>query len=242
MPLAPGRPGPAPPAFRDRYEAGRTLASMLLDLKEAYPVVLALPRGGVPVGFEVAKALAAPLDLLLVRKLAVPGHPEESLGVAAEEGFSWIDERNVWKYQVPRSGLDEVFYHESQEVGREAARYRAGRPRIELRDRTVILVDDGAATGRSLQVAWQQVRQQAPARVVIAAAVMSSLSFRRLSELSAEVYAAIRPEVFQNVGVWFQNYDPVPVEEVEHLLHAVHELHDQGALPDRSQMLVTREA
>lgn len=219
------------PAFKDRYEAGRLLAAVVEHLRSRAPAVVALPRGGVPLGYEVAKVLQAPLDLLLVRKLAVPGHPEESLGVVAEGRLSWIDEGSVRRHHVSLGDVDELLYREMEEVERQAWAYRRGRPRLSLQGRTVLVVDDGVVTGRTGRFALEQVRKAKPEHVLFGAGVIAPRAYPELFRYTDGVYCPIVPGSFRSISEWYRNYDPVDDGEVERLLAAVHELHERGALP-----------
>jgi putative phosphoribosyl transferase len=231
MPVKTTKETPFAPAFADRHEAGRLLARMVGHLKESSPVVLALPRGGVPLGYEVAKELEAPLDLVLVRKIAVPGHPEESLGVVAEGGSTWIDEANVEKYHVHRGELDEMLLKEQEEVERQAWRYRQGRPRLDVQDRTVLVVDDGVATGRTARWAIEEVRKNRPAHVLLGVGVISPEAYPDLFRFTDGVYCPLLPASFGTIGGWYRTYEPVEDPEIEKMLNEIHHMHDQDALP-----------
>src|SRR4030088_1934290 len=154
--------------FRDRREAGRLLAEKLAVFANRPVVVLALPRGGVPVGYEVARALGAPLDVFLVRKLGVPGHEELAMGALATGGLRVINDKVVKALRIPDHVIETVVAREEKELARRERLYRGGRPFPDLRDRTVILVDDGLATGATMQAAVEALRQRQPARIVAA--------------------------------------------------------------------------
>lgn len=224
-------PSSLAPAFEDRYEAGRLLARMLMHLKERAPVLLALPRGGVPLAYEVAKAMEAPLDLLLVRKVAVPGHPEESLGIVSEGRGSWIDERNVEKFHVSMGELDSLLLKETEEVERQAWAYRRGRPHLEVEDRTVVVIDDGVASGRTAKYALEMVRKRSPRHVLLGAGVISPTAYAELFRITDGVYCPLLPATFHTIHEWFRDYSPVGDAQIEKMLDEVHHRHDEGALP-----------
>jgi predicted phosphoribosyltransferase len=169
-----------PPYFHDRNEAGRLLAEKLRAYA-SYPnlIVLALPRGGVPVGYEVARALGAPLDIFLVRKLGVPGYEELAMGAVASGGIRVLNEEVVRSLRIPEYVVDAVAAWEHQELARREHIYRGDRPEPDVRGRTVILVDDGLATGSTMLAAIQALRQQQPARIVIAVPTAPPLNVRR---------------------------------------------------------------
>jgi len=158
--------------FQDRHEAGRVLASRLMTYANRPDViVLALPRGGVPVGYEVARALNVPLDVFVVRKLGVPGHPELAMGAIASGGVRVLNEDVVRTLGIPEQLINAVTALEQQELERREREYRDGRPPLDVRRRTVILVDDGLATGSSMRVAAEALRAKQPARIVVAVPV-----------------------------------------------------------------------
>src|ERR671934_1339008 len=158
--------------FRDRRDAGRRLAELLRSYaNRADVLVLALPRGGVPVGYELARALGAPLDVFLVRKLGVPGHEELAMGAIASGGVRVLNEDVVWPLRIPAEVIDAVAAEELQELKRRERAYRGDRPSPQVRGKTVILIDDGLATGSTMRAAVAALRQQEPARIVVAGSV-----------------------------------------------------------------------
>lgn len=208
--------------FTDRRDAGRRLGAALLDQHlGADPVVLGLPRGGVPVAHEVAVALAAPLDVLVVRKVGVPGHDELAMGaVAAGDAVVLNDE------VVARAGVDEPELQQAIERERSAAaereqRYRRGRPPIPLGGRTAVLVDDGLATGASMRVAVLAVRRQDPEWVVVAVPVGTAGACAALGEDADEVFCVLQPRVLDGVGAWYVDFRPTDDDEVQRLLDSV---------------------
>ncbi len=208
-----------PPIFRDRREAGAALGDRLQHLRhQPNVIVLALPRGGVPVGHDVAAALDAPLDVFLVRKLGVPGHSELAMGAIASGGTRVVNQPVVDWYGLSPRVLDEVAQQEQVELERRERTYRNGRPPLQLRDRTVILVDDGLATGSTMKAAVQAVRSQSPARVVVAVPVGAPDTCRELGAMADEVVCAYAPEDFAAVGAWYEDFSPTTDEEVRDLL------------------------
>lgn len=215
-------------AFEDRKEAGRALAARL----RAYAgrsdvVVLALPRGGVPVAFPVAEALDAPLDLFLVRKLGTPGHRELAMGAIASGGIRVLNDEVVKWYGIPPHAIDAVARGEEQELMRREAAYREGRDGVPLEGRVVILVDDGLATGSTMMAAVKAVRQRNPARVIVAVPVGARDTCDALSTLADEVVCVRMPEPFSAVGQWYLDFNQTSDEEVRQLLRA----HARAAMP-----------
>ena len=210
--------------FKDRVEAGRQLAASLSNYTNRHDVVvLALPRGGVPVGFEVASALRAPLDVFLVRKLGVPGHPEFAMGAIASGGVRVVSEDIIDELGIPRTAVEQVAVRERLELERRDRLYRGDRQLPSLRGKTVILVDDGLATGATMEAAIEAVRVHQPSRVVVAAPVCATESAARLQRIADEVVCARTPEPFQAVGLWYERFDQTTDEEVIALLAKGHE-------------------
>ena len=216
----------APPApagtLRDRTEAGVRLAERVDRYRDERPVVIALPRGGVPVAFEIARRLRAPLDVLIVRKIGAPGNPEYGLGALVEDGTRYLDDRRVREAGYTRHDLDRTIATELEEVRRRAREYRRGRPPLEVQDRCVILVDDGVATGGTVRAAIRSVRSRHPRRLLVALGVCPPDTLRELRAEADEVVALIVPESFFAVGEWYSRFDQVSDAEVLRLL-------DQGA-------------
>jgi predicted phosphoribosyltransferase len=208
-------------AFEDRKAAGRTLAARLRKYAGRPDVlVLALPRGGVPVAFEVAEALAAPLDLFLVRKLGTPGHRELAMGAIASGGVRVLNDDVVRWYGITAAAVDAVAQEEQQELERREATYCEGREPAPLEGRVVILIDDGLATGSTMKAAVQAVRQRRPAQVVVAVPVGARETCDELSAVADEVVCARMPEPFSAVGQWYLDFDQTTDEEVRQLLRA----------------------
>jgi predicted phosphoribosyltransferase len=204
--------------FADRREAGRALARRLKPLHAQDPLVLALPRGGVPVGYEVARALDAPLDVFLVRKLGVPGHEELAMGAIASGGVMVVNRQIVEHLGVSAARLREVALREARELARRERAYRGGRPGQPMAGRAVILVDDGLATGSTMRAALRAIKSHRPARVIVAAPVGASPTVRELTTVADEVVCAATPDPFHAVGVWYGDYSETPDAEVLHLL------------------------
>lgn len=204
--------------FDDRVDAGRRLAGRLEDLRDAGPVVLGLPRGGVPVAFEVAHALGAPLDVILVRKLGVPYHRELGFGAIGEGGIRVISEDIMRMSRVDEDDLAEVQRAEEAELARQAERFRGGRPRIPLTGRTVIVVDDGIATGASASAACRVARAEGAARVVLAVPVAPPDAAERIGPEADELICLSTPPLFSAVGEWYRDFSQTADEEVVGLL------------------------
>ncbi|MFI1466338.1 phosphoribosyltransferase family protein [Streptomyces wuyuanensis] len=204
--------------FTDRVDAGQRLAGALGHLREADPVVLGLPRGGVPVAFQVARALGAPLDVIVVRKLGVPYHRELGFGAIGEGGVRVISDDIVRRGHVSEKDVASVERAEAAELTRQAERFRADRPRIGIRGRTVIVVDDGIATGATAAAACEVVRAQGAARVVLAAPVAPPDAVSWLRTEADEVVCLSTPRAFSAVGEWYQDFSQTPDEEVVALL------------------------
>jgi putative phosphoribosyl transferase len=208
-----------PPYFRDRSEAGRLLAEKLSTYRnDPNVIVLALPRGGVPVGYEVARALGAPFDIFLVRKLGVPGYEELAMGAVASGGVRVLNDNVVQTLRIPEYVIDAVAKWELQELARRERVYRGDRPEPDVKGRTVILVDDGLATGSTMLAAIQALRQQQPARIVIAVPTAPPETCEEMRAQADDVVCAITPEPFYSVGLWYDDFSQTTDEEVRELL------------------------
>jgi putative phosphoribosyl transferase len=205
--------------FRNRTEAGRVLAQELSAYANRDDViVLALPRGGVPVAFEVAHALHAPLDVFVVRKLGVPGHEELAMGAIASGGVLVIEPSVVEDLSIPMEVVLDVAAREEQERLRREREYRGDRPAPEVRGRTVILVDDGLATGSTMRAAVAALKKLQPAKIVVAVPVAVRSTCEELAEEVDEVVCARTPEPFYGVGEWYADFSQTTDEEVRELL------------------------
>jgi putative phosphoribosyl transferase len=207
--------------FRNRTEAGRVLADHLTRYAgRPDVVVLALPRGGVPVAFEVARALGAPLDVFLVRKLGVPGHEELAMGALAMGGVRFLNQDVLGHVPVSLEAIESVTEAEAAELSRRDREYRDGRPPPDVRGKTVILVDDGLATGSSMRAAVAALRQMGPEKVVVAVPVAAAETCAEFSREVDEVVCARTPEPFRAVGWWYEDFGQTSDDEVRELLAA----------------------
>jgi putative phosphoribosyl transferase len=208
------------PPFRDRMEAGRRLAQRLKREAVGAPdvLVLALPRGGVPVGFAITQILNAELDILLVRKLGVPGHEELAMGAIASGGIRVLNEELIRRLGISRTVIERATAREQQEIERREQLYREGRPALPIKDRIVILVDDGLATGASMLAAARAARAQKPKRVIVAVPVASHEACEEFRRHVDEVICAETPEPFYSVGTWYEDFRQTSDAEVRELL------------------------
>lgn len=205
--------------YSNRRHAGTELAAGLAHLAgRSDVVILALPRGGVPVGYEVARALAAPLDVFLVRKLGVPGRRELAMGAIASGGVRVVNAEVMDWYGLTEADLQDAAREELIELERQERRYRQERPPPAVRDRVVVLVDDGLATGSTMKAAVQAVRAQGPARVVVAVPVGAPQTCGDLAGLADEVVCPRMPRDFSAVGEWYEDFSPTSDDEVRELL------------------------
>ena len=204
--------------FRDREDAGLRLAERLLRYREENPVVMALPRGGVPVGAEISRALNAPLDVVVARKLGAPGQPELAIGAVAPGGVQLINERVVRWLGIPEGWIEQAAEKELAEVQRRMQRFREGRPAPEVGDRTAILVDDGIATGMTASAAIRATRAAEPRRVVLAVPICAKETAEKLSREVDELVCLKMPEDLWAIGLWYRDFHQIPDEEVIDLL------------------------
>jgi putative phosphoribosyl transferase len=205
--------------FKNRTEAGRFLAGQLSAYaNQPDTLVLGLPRGGVPVAYEVATALNAPMDVFVVRKLGVPGHEELAMGAIATGGARTLNHDVIEYLRIPDEMIDEVTEREEQELERRERLYRDNRPARSPRDRVTILVDDGLATGSTMRAAALAVRQQQPASIVIAVPVAASQTCDDIRGDADEVICGFTPEPFYAVGLWYEDFSQTTDEEVRELL------------------------
>ena len=223
--------------FRDRTEAGQLLAQKLREYaNRGDVVVLALPRGGVPVGFEVARALNAPLDVFVVRKLGVPGREELAMGAIAS-GVRVLNQDVIRALGISRGLVDLVAEREQRELQRREREYRDGRASVDIRDRTVILVDDGLATGSSMRVAAIALKKKGPAEIVIAVPVAARETCAEFRSVVDKVVCAATPEPFHAVGQWYRDFSQTSDQEVRDLLSeaarlATSELHSKSTIKE----------
>lgn len=209
------------PRFRDRHEAGRLLAERLKRYAgRPDVVVLGLPRGGVVVAYEVARALDAPLDVFVVRKLGVPGHEELAMGAIASGGVRVLNPEVVEGLGIPEKVIAEAVAQEKEELARRERLFRGGRPPLEVKGKTVILVDDGLATGATMRAAVAALKAMEPARLVVAVPTAPPSVAEEFERLVDEVVCLITPEPFYGVGFWYDDFSQTSNEEVVGLLRA----------------------
>ncbi|HET9097154.1 MAG TPA: phosphoribosyltransferase [Candidatus Baltobacteraceae bacterium] len=208
-------------AYSDRRAAGRALARALESYRGRPGLaVLALPRGGVPVAYEVARALHAPLDVFAVRKLGVPGHEELAMGAVASGGIFVLDTRLAEMLGVQPAQIDRIKQRELDELHRRESAYRDTRPALQLQGKTVIVIDDGLATGSSMHAAVEALRQSAPARIIVAVPVGAAGTCERLRTLADDVLCVLSPAQFHAVGAHYVDFRQTSDEEVRELLQA----------------------
>lgn len=224
--------------FQNRRDAGKELALKLLKFRGQDLVVLGLPRGGVPVAFEVAEALDAPLDVFLVRKLGMPGHPEFAIGAIASGGVRVLNEEAMRWYAISDAEIDAITRAEGTELERRDREYRQNRPVADVKGRTVIVVDDGLATGSTMRAAVAALRTHGPARIVVAAPVGAPSTCEELAAVADEVVCARTPESFSAVGLWYYDFAQTTDDEVRALIRQRGEHTDArvgGGMPGRDQ-------
>lgn len=203
--------------FRDRGDAGRRLAGLLSHLAEREPAVLALPRGGVPVAFEVAEHLEAPLDVLPVRKLGVPGHEELAFGAIASGGRV-LNREVVAALQLSDDAIEQVAAREQAELERRERAYRGDRPALQVRGRTVIVIDDGIATGATIRAGVKVLAGREPAAIVIATPVAPAPTCSELERIVDEVFCVMKPRDLRAIGLWYEDFAQTSDLEVRGLL------------------------
>ena len=205
--------------FRDRTEAGQVLASKLTKyLSQINTVILALPRGGVPVAYEIGKELGLPVDIFVVRKLGVPGHEELAMGAIASGGVRHINRDVVDQLRIDSETIDVASRREQKEIERREQLYRGQRSPVDVRNKTVIVVDDGLATGSTMHAAIAALRQHRPARIVVAVPAASPQACSEIADQVDEIICAATPEPFYAVGQWYQEFSQTTDEEVRDLL------------------------
>jgi predicted phosphoribosyltransferase len=209
--------------FVDRAEAGKLLGAELVRrlAKRQDIVVLALPRGGVPVGYEVARALAAPLDVFIVRKLGVPGQEELAMGAIASGGVRVLNDEVLRYVPVSHQMIDMVAERESRELERREKAYRGNRPPLDVAGKTVVIVDDGLATGSTMKAAVRALRKMSPREIVVAVPVAAPSTCTEFQGLVDEMICLRTPEPFQAVGLWYDDFSQTTDEQVQELLDGV---------------------
>jgi putative phosphoribosyl transferase len=205
--------------FTNRAEAGELLAARFTELADRDDViVLALPRGGVPVGYEVARSLRVPLDVFVVRKLGVPGHEELAMGAIASGGVRLLNHEVVDGLGIPGALIDQVAHREEAELARRERLYRGARPLVSLTNKTVILIDDGLATGSTMRAAVAAIRRQEPAGIIVAVPVSAPSTCNEMRDVADDVVCLRTPEPFVAVGLWYRDFTETSDAEVRELL------------------------
>jgi putative phosphoribosyl transferase len=205
--------------FTNRREAGKTLAELLKNYAHKKDViVLALPRGGVPVAYEIANALSVPLDVFIVRKLGVPGHEELAMGAIATGGTIIFNQDIIHQLNLTKNQIDQVIHSEQQELKRRNLKYRDDKPFPDLAGKTIILVDDGIATGATMRAAIQALHQKKPASIIVAVPVAEISTCKEMTSLVDNIICPLRPASFFAVGAWYENFSQTEDEEVYELL------------------------
>lgn len=215
--------------FEDRADAGRRLAEKLSHYKDAGVQVLALPRGGVPVAFEVARALRAPLDVFVVRKLGVPGHEELAMGAIASGGVRVLNEDTLAQLRIDDATLNAVTQAEREELERREAAYRDGLRAPDVAGKPVILIDDGLATGASMYAAIVALRARLPSKIIVAVPVAPADTCASLAQYVDEMVCVATPEPFRGVGAWYHDFRQVSDEEVRAMLRSARALAEHDA-------------
>jgi putative phosphoribosyl transferase len=222
--------------FSNRRQAGKKLAAKLVPhyANRAEVLVLALPRGGVPVAYEVATTLHAPLDVFIVRKLGVPGYEELAMGAIGSGGVRVVNEQVMRQMDIPAAIIDSIALREEIELQRRERLYRGDRPAPNTKGRVVILIDDGLATGSTMRAAVIALRQMQPSKVIVAVPVAAPDICEEFRSQADEVICAVTPEPFMAVGAWYSDFSQTSDEEVRELLkRALYEQHDASLLSTR---------
>lgn len=227
--------------FQNRQEAGRTLAAELGAYAAENPIILGLPRGGVPVAFEVARALSAPLDVWVVRKIGTPWHPELGMGAVAEGGYVYISRDIVEHVGISEEELSKATALKQREVEERVFKFRGKRSPPVLLDRTVVLVDDGIATGGTVRCAIRAIRAQNPRKIVLAVPVAAPQAIAELRAEVDDIICLLAPADLNAIGLWYQDFTQVPDEEVARLLEiSDKELSGSQPLPRRHSGSIAR--
>jgi putative phosphoribosyl transferase len=221
-------------SFKDREDAGRQLAERLLPYRDENPIVLALPRGGVPVGYEISHALEAPLDVFIARKLGAPGRPEFGIGAVAQGGVRVLNERAIEALGIPEEYIEQVAERETEEIERRLRLLRGNSPEPEVRGRTVILVDDGLATGVTARAAIEALRRRAPQHLVLAVPVCAVQTEEALYSEVDELVCLKAPSDLMAIGLWYEDFEQVEDEEVIALLERARREQEERDLDRRS--------
>jgi putative phosphoribosyl transferase len=207
--------------FRDRIQVGKLLAERIIELKVSKPLVLAIPRGGVPVAKEIALALRAPLDLVITRKIGAPGEPEFAIGAVTQDGDMIVDEETVRMFGITERYLQEEKARQTHEIRERLRKYRGNRPYPELAGKTVIIVDDGIATGNTMIAAIESLRRKNPSCIILAIGVAPRETVVKLSKVADQVVCLDTPEPFYAIGQFYENFEQVEDKEVTQMLAEV---------------------
>ncbi|MCP8315920.1 MAG: phosphoribosyltransferase [archaeon] len=205
--------------FKDRKEAGKFLAEALSEYKDKNPIVLAIPRGGVVVAYEVAKALNAPLDLIIPRKIGAPNQPELAIGAVTEDGTTILNQDILHHLRVPDDYIKEEVRHQVEEIKRRMERYLGDKPRLSIEGKVTILVDDGVATGATIKAAIASIRKRKPALIVLAIPVGPPETIEELRREADEVICLMTPEPFFAIGQFYKSFEQTSDEEVIDILN-----------------------
>jgi len=221
------------PRFKNRSQAGQQLAERLRQYaNNPDTVVLGLPRGGVVVAYEVAEKLGLPLDIFLVRKLGVPGNEELAMGAIASGGVRVMNDDVVRSMNISRSAIEEAVRRETHELERREEAYRSNRPRLDVKDKTVLLVDDGLATGATMRAAVAALRKQRPKEIIIAVPTASPETCEEFRADVDDIICAVTPTLFYAVGASYEDFPQTTDEEVQELLRAAHQTKENaGSAP-----------
>jgi predicted phosphoribosyltransferase len=206
------------PLFRDRVDAGQRLAKRLESYRKASPVVFAIPRGGVPVGAEIAHWLDAELDVVVARKLGAPFHAELAIGAVTADGERFLNRDIISQLRVDDAYLEQITKEQGEEARRREQRFRGGRPPVDVKGRTALLVDDGLATGATMRAAARSLRKREPGRLVVAIPVGSREACAALRKDADEVVCLAEPDPFFAIGLYYEHFEPVEDAEVLRLL------------------------
>ncbi len=214
--------------FKDRYDAGRKLSAELTGFRENNPILLGLPRGGVPVAYEAAKNLGADLDIFLVRKIGVPGREELAMGAIASGGVRVLNDNVINILNISEDSIEEASQKEKEELQRREKIYRDNRPFPSLENKTAILIDDGLATGASMRAAIKALKRHSPKKVIVAVPTASKDTCNEIKADVDEIICAFTPAVFRGVGEWYDDFSQTTDQEVIDLLEDAHSIKSGG--------------
>lgn len=209
--------------FANRIEAGKLLAQSLLSIKEKDPIILGLPRGGVPVAYEVAHALNKPLDVIIVRKLGVPWQNELAFGAIGEGDQIFLNQHIIKTLEINQETQDHIISREREEIKNRQIRFRGDRKPIDIKGRCVVIVDDGIATGATVEVACKVAKARGASEIIVAAPVAAQRTVKKLANVSDKIIVLDSPENFESVGEWYEDFSPTLDEDVIQILTKVGE-------------------